>query len=461
MRPGRWPSKWKSSTHLAVGATVLVVVAAVIAVAALVTGGSKQPDPRITAEPAPVTADPAVVPASDGAPTPTPAGLARALNTALTDPNLGNLTGRITDAETGRELWQQRDDIPMQPASTNKSLTAAAALLALDRDARLTTKVVAGNRPGVVVLVGSGDPVLSAAPKGEDTWYRDAARISDLADGVRRTGIKVTAVQVDTSLFAGPELAPGWDPLDIDLGDIAPIQPVMLDAGRTQPTSYDSRRSHTPALDAGRALATALRIDPATVTLATGLRGGTELASVQSAPLIERLRQMMNASDNVMAETIAREVADATGRPLSFAGAADAVLAQLRDAGIDLTGARLLDSSGLSVDDRLTALTLDEVMGAAAGPDHPRLRALLDVLPIAGGSGTLSNRYLDDTTGAAAGWLRAKTGSLTGTNTLAGVITDASGRVLTFAFVSNDAGPTGRVALDTLAATLRSCGCDK
>jgi D-alanyl-D-alanine carboxypeptidase/D-alanyl-D-alanine-endopeptidase (penicillin-binding protein 4) len=154
-------------------------------------------------------------------------------------------------------------------------------------------------------------------------------------------------------------------------------------------------------------------------------------------------------------------VAAATGRPLSFAGAAEGVLGQLRDADIDVKGARLLDSSGLSIDDRLTARTLDEVMGAAAGPDHPRLRSLLDVLPIAGGSGTLSNRYLDDTTRAAAGWLRAKTGSLTGTNTLAGVITDASGRVLTFAFVSNDAGPTGRVALDALAATLRTCGCDQ
>lgn len=457
MRPGRW----RRSTHLAVGAGVLLLVAVVVAVAVLVTGGKKQPDPQITAQPALVTADPAVVPVADGAPAPTPAGLARALALALGDPNLGNLTGRITDAETGEELWQQRDNIPMQPASTNKSLTAAAALLSLDRDARLTTTVVAGSRPGVVVLVGGGDPVLSAAPKDEDTWYRDAARISDLADGVRKSGIDVTAVQVDTSLFSGPDLAPGWDPLDIDLGDIAPIQPVMLDAGRTQPTSYDSRRSHTPALDAGRALATALRVDPAAVTLATGAQNGRELASVQSAPLIERLRQMMNASDNVMAETIGREVAAATGNPLSFDGAADAVLDQLRDVDIDLTGARLLDSSGLSIDDRLTALTLDEVMQAAAGPDHPRLRPLLDVLPIAGGSGTLSNRYLDDATGAAAGWLRAKTGSLTGTNTLAGVITDASGRVLTFAFVSNDAGPTGRVALDVLAATLRSCGCDK
>ena len=96
----------------------------------------------------------------------------------------------------------------------------------------------------------------------------------------------------------------------------------------------------------------------------------------------------------------------------------------------------------------------------AAGDATPDLRPLVDLLPIAGGSGTLSNRYLDTEAGkAAAGFLRAKTGSLTGTNALAGIVTDASGRVLTFSLISNNAGPTGRTAIDALAATLRSCGC--
>ena len=188
--------------------------------------------------------------------------------------------------------------------------------------------------------------------------------------------------------------------------------------------------------------------------------GAKTIASVQSPPLMERLREMMNASDNVMAESIGREVAAAKGRPQSFTGAVQAVLGQLDGAGIDTTGAALVDSSGLSVDDRLTAETLDEVVGAAAGDTTPQLRPLVDLLPIAGGSGTLSNRYLDTDAGrAAAGFLRAKTGSLTGTNTLAGIVTDASGRVLTFALMSNNAGPTGRTSIDALAATLRSCGC--
>jgi D-alanyl-D-alanine carboxypeptidase/D-alanyl-D-alanine-endopeptidase (penicillin-binding protein 4) len=458
------PTRWRRSTHVVIGVAVLLLVAAIVGVAAVLTTGNSTSD-AAAVQPAPpaATAKPGIVPVADSADKPTPDRLAATLAPLVADPNLGALTGRITDAMTGAQLWAQGADLPMQPASTNKVLTAAAALLALDRDARLTTRVMSSGQPGVVVLKGGGDATLSAAPAGQDTWYREAARISDLADQVRRSGIDVTTVQVDVSAYSGPTMAPGWDPADIDGGDIAPMEAVMLDGGRTQPVSVESRRSTTPALDAGRALAVALKVDPARVTvLPSGLRGGQEIASVQSPPLIERLRQMMNESDNVMAESIGREVAAEQNRPQSFDGAVQAVLSQLDKSKIDTGGARLLDSSGLSVDDRLTAETLDGVVNAAAGSDQPNLRPLLDLLPIAGGSGTLSNRYLDTDAGrAAAGYLRAKTGSLTATNSLAGIVTDASGRVLTFAFISNNAGPTGRTAIDALAAVLRSCGCSQ
>ena len=48
---------------------------------------------------------------------------------------------------TGTQLWAQGADVPMQPASVTKVLTTAAALLGLDRDARLTTRVMASDRP--------------------------------------------------------------------------------------------------------------------------------------------------------------------------------------------------------------------------------------------------------------------------------------------------------------------------
>jgi D-alanyl-D-alanine carboxypeptidase/D-alanyl-D-alanine-endopeptidase (penicillin-binding protein 4) len=458
------PTQWRPSTHLMVGAGVLVIVAAVVAAAALFTArGRSANGPQVPPPPPAVTAKPSIVPVAAAAPVPTQSALAAALATVVADPNLGKLGGRITDAMTGEELWRHLDDVLMQPASTNKTLTAAAALLALDRDARVTTRVVAADQPGTVVLVGGGDPTLSGALPGQDTWYHGAARISDLADQVRRSGVTPTAVQVDTSLFSGPTFAPGWDPADIEGGDIAPIESVMLDAGRIQPATDQSRRSVTPALDAGHVLATLLGVDPRQVTIAAhpAPSGARQLAAVRSAPLIERLNEMMGVSDNVMAECIAREVAASMQRPLSFAGAVDAVTNRLSTAHIDTSGLTLQDSSGLSVDDRLSAKTLDSVVQGAAGPDLPSLRALLDLLPIAGGSGTLSDRFLDATFHAAgpAGWLRAKTGSLTAINALAGVVTDRSGRVLTFALISNDAGMTGRTAIDAVASTLWSCGC--
>ncbi|MDP9167333.1 MAG: D-alanyl-D-alanine carboxypeptidase, partial [Actinomycetota bacterium] len=129
-----------------VGLVVLLAVAAVVATAA-VLGASKSapaaPKVAVAPQPAPLTVTPAVTPLSDSAPVPTPAGLAATLAPLVANPDLGALTGRVTDATTGRQLWAQGPGVPMQPASTNKVLTTAAALLTLDRDARLTTTVIA------------------------------------------------------------------------------------------------------------------------------------------------------------------------------------------------------------------------------------------------------------------------------------------------------------------------------
>jgi D-alanyl-D-alanine carboxypeptidase/D-alanyl-D-alanine-endopeptidase (penicillin-binding protein 4) len=457
-------TRWRKSTQALIGLAVLAFVAAVVAAATFfTTGGHGTSGAHVPVPPPrPPIVKPGVVPVADTAETPSAGGLAAVLGPVAADPNLGRLGGRITDAITGKELWQMADDVPLVPASTNKVLTAAAALLTLDRQARISTRVVAGsqNAQGPIVLVGAGDPTLSAAPPDVPTWYRGAPRISDLVEQIHRSGMTPTAVQVDTSAFTGPTMAQGWDPTDIDNGDIAPIESVMIDAGRIQPSTVNSRRSKTPALDAGRELAKALGMDPAAVTVASAPSGARQLAVVQSAPLVQRLSEMMDHSDNVLAECIAREVAAAINRPRSFPGAVDAVTNRLSTAHIDTTAVALVDSSGLSVDDRLTAKTLDGTVQAAAGPDQPSLRALLDLLPIAGGSGTLADRFLDQATNQGpAGWLRAKTGSLTAINSLVGVVTDRSGRVLTFAFISNAAGPNGRNVMDALATKLWTCGC--
>lgn len=122
------PTGWRRSTHMLLALAVLVLVTVVVAVTAVLAIGSDSDAQAAKPQPPPATAKPAVVPVSESAPTPTNAGLAAALAPALADPNLGNLAGRVTDAITGDRLWEQRAGVPMQPASTNKMLTAAAAV---------------------------------------------------------------------------------------------------------------------------------------------------------------------------------------------------------------------------------------------------------------------------------------------------------------------------------------------
>ena len=139
-------------------------------------------------------------------------------------------------------------------------------------------------------------------------------------------------------------------------------------------------------------------------------------------------------------------------------------MASLHD--LDTTGIVIADASGLSTENRIPASVLAAVLTPAAAPEgtDPRtaaLRPLLDGLPVAAGSGTLVDRFTVGSPNAdGRGWVRAKTGTLTGTNALAGVVTDADGRLLVFAFMSNGPDPIGaRPRLDALATALRGCGC--
>jgi D-alanyl-D-alanine carboxypeptidase/D-alanyl-D-alanine-endopeptidase (penicillin-binding protein 4) len=165
---------------------------------------------------------------------------------------------------------------------------------------------------------------------------------------------------------------------------------------------------------------------------------------------------------------LAREVAIARQAEPSYAGGAQSVLAALRQAGIDTSGAETVDGSGLSTRNQVPARLLGEILAAAASPakgplDTQFLRPVLTGLPVAGGVGTLDDRYARDGKAAAGrGVVRAKTGSLTGVSSLAGVVTDVDGRLLVFALVSNGASPaTVRPLHDAMAAALSRCGCQK
>lgn len=439
--------------------TLLLVVGAVSAAALVLPSVTEETYTATEPPPATIFPDPVIKPVPNSPTKPTTAGLDAALNPVVTDPDLGTFSGTVADAETGEVLWSQRPDEPMTPASTTKVLTAAAALLTLPDSHRVATRVVRGDGDGAIVLVAGGDPTLTAQPVGQPGFYPGAARIADLVEQISRSGMQVRSIGVDTSIYSGPTMAQGWFPADIAGGSIAPIEPIMLDGGRLNPLVDESPRSTTPALDAGRALAVGLGVDPALVTIGSAAEGADQLAEVQSAPLRTRLQQMTSRSDNVLAEAVGREISLDLNTAASFSGATAAVGQTLFTAGFDMTGLALEDVSGLSEDGLIPARLLDQVLTSAAGTAQPALRPMLDFLPIAGATGTLSDRYASgDRTGA--GWVRAKTGTLAAASALAGYVLDVDGRVLTFALMSNGRPPeVSRPALDAVASTLRLCGC--
>ncbi|WP_424183970.1 D-alanyl-D-alanine carboxypeptidase/D-alanyl-D-alanine endopeptidase [Actinokineospora sp. G85] len=460
----------KPRKGLLTAAVLVAVVAVVAAVVFLVPGlaakiGLPGGEPEASSPPPPaVDFTPTLKgPGGDAAP-PTAAGVRGALAGPIGDPALGTLTGEVLDPATGEVLFSQGAGTPLVPASTTKLLTSAAALLVLPHADQWVTRVVQGDKPGTVVIVGGGDPTLSSLPPGKNSVYPGAAHLTDLVNQVKATG-EVDTVLLDLDRYTGPLLADGWLPDDVGVGYISPMVPAMLDGGRADPTKATSPRAQNPARDLAEEFAQRIGAQVPGNAITQAPAGAKVLGEVRSAPFVELVDTNLQRSDNVLAEALGREVARAKGKQPSFAGARDAVIETLRENGFDTTSLRLSDGSGLSTENRVTVGLLADVLEVAASPDgsDPRtakLRPLLGALPVAGGSGTLATRYREGGGVPGRGWVRAKTGTLSGVNTLAGVVLDEDGRVLVFALMSNGAdGPGTRPALDTIAAALRGCGC--
>jgi D-alanyl-D-alanine carboxypeptidase/D-alanyl-D-alanine-endopeptidase (penicillin-binding protein 4) len=392
---------------------------------------------------------------------PTASGLASHLDQALHDSRLGpSVSVSIRDGVTGASLYGDSESRPVPAASATKLLTATAALEKFGPDHRFKTRVVAGPEPGSVVLVGGGDPTLGIGPK---TAYANAARLDVLAGQVKQAlgGAQVNRIIVDTSLFSGPPLATGWAPGDLR-GDIAPIGALMVDGGRTSPDQTSRPRTSNPATFAAKGFASALGASGATITTGKAASGARELGSVQSMPLSQIIAVNLAISDNVISEVLGHQVALAAGQPATFAGMAVAVPQVLASAGVaSAADPKLLDSSGLSGSDRVTARVLSAALVAAA--TKPKLRSLLTGLPVAGYTGTLDKRFTGARSRAGAGIVRAKTGTLTGVSSLAGVVVDSSGRLLVFAVVADKVPAAGtsaaEAALDVVGAEIAGCGC--
>jgi len=395
-----------------------------------------------------------------------PAVPVAALDAVLTSGALGPGPGALVlDVESAAALLDRSGDVPRIPASVAKLVTGAAALVTLDVGSRLSTRVVRGATPGEVVLVGGGDTTLTTRP-GPGGGYPARASLAELADSTAATllaaGTGEVVVRVDAGLFEGPSVSPDWRPTYVAAGVVAPVSALSVDTGRVSPHSV--AREPDPALAAGRALVRLLSRRGVTVsdevTRTPAPPGADEIAAVSSATVGELVELMLTTSDNDLAESVLRLVAVAAGRPGTFTDGSAVAVQVLLDLGVPTDGLVLLDGSGLARGSTIAPETLARLLVTAADGSRPELGHLLGGLPVAGFSGTLSLRFGAGRPGTAAGLVRAKSGTLTGVSTLAG-IAPVAGRPVVFVVMA-DSGTadalTARDALDGFAATLVGVG---
>jgi len=295
-------------------------------------------------------------------------------------------------------------------------------------DVPLTSKGVLN---GNVYLRGFGDPSLSTRSYQREQLHLTTASFATFAKALKREGVKSVKGSVlgDQSWFDGLTTVRTWkNGLELESGRISALSGNL--------NQRNGNRVPRPAIYAAELLSAALKSEGITVKGKPG--AGTTPPDARlilrqySAPLRGLLAHMNKASDNLFAETLLKGLGrDQNGRGSTAAGAAVSE-ATLRALGIPTDDVVILDGSGLSYGNRLTALGLARLLAAMRQRDD--FDDFYDSLAIAGGDGTLGKRMRGT---AAAGNAHAKTGSLNVASGLSGYVTSANGHLVVFSILMN------------------------
>jgi D-alanyl-D-alanine carboxypeptidase/D-alanyl-D-alanine-endopeptidase (penicillin-binding protein 4) len=374
--------------------------------------------------------------------------LAATLGQAMDDPGLGGARAQaclsVRDPD-GRTVYARNPTLPLIPASTMKLETATAALARLGPDFHYATEVRAAAAPaggtvaGDLWMVGAGDPLLATADFAQVAGYQRRPRLATpletLADRVVAAGVRRVQGRIlgDESRYDAQRYVPTWNPTYATQPEIGPQSALTVNGGyvQWQPRAVPAP---APAANAAGLLTGLLRARGVTVG-GEGAEGrappsAAAVATVESPPLSDVLAVMLQESDNLTAELLVKELGARFGGQGTTAAGLAVVKAALASAGVAADGLTSVDGSGLDRSDRLTCDALQATLthGGEAG-------VVSRSLPVAGRNGTLARRFAGS---AAAGKVRAKTGSLMGVSGLSGWTATQDGRGIQFALLAND-----------------------
>jgi D-alanyl-D-alanine carboxypeptidase len=312
-----------------------------------------------------------------------PASAATVFARMAASPTLSNPSVSLIDVSTGKVVFESNANSQRKPASLMKLLSAAATLRYLDPTKAFATSLSLGPTLESVVIDGEYDPWISMNSKEaikmrRTSFYALASKSIGVIE--QRSGEPVKKLQVYYN--------------DLYSKDVANFK------------AYYKKRGVS---------ATIISVsDSKAKSLAT-----EQLLYSTSPTIKEIMNWFLVWSDNIVSERMARLAAQAAGNQFNEQGVAKTFDKVLRELGIDPSKIIIKDASGLSKQNKLTANILSQLLYKIHS--DPLFSQLIDGLPVSGKTGTLSKRYIESAP-QAVGLVKAKTGTLSGTVSLAGYV---------------------------------------
>ena len=303
----------------------------------------------------------------------------------------------LVDTMTGEVVFERNSTQARKPASVIKLLSTTSVLSYIDAQKSFNTNIYKGINPGTIVINGEYDPWISLIQSQAEKMGRTSLprlgfntinRYNEL------TGAKAKRLKI---LYTG--LFPQ---------DLANFQAFLKKRG--------------------------IRTTAQKITADDVVMQSAEPLILSTSPTLETMvKWTLTWSDNVLAERLARLAAVTSGEKFNAQGIADTFHTVLTNFGIDPDKIEVSDGSGLSKQNRVTAKAIADLLMKIR--HDPKYASIYDGLPIGGVSGTLQKRFLT-TAPQAVGLVHAKTGTLSGTVSLAGYV-DSEDRQYIFVAIAD------------------------
>ena len=328
---------------------------------------------------------------------------------------LGNPGVILINGNNNEIVYQDGASKPRTPASVLKLFSTSAIALTLDTSTVFKTAIYKTNKKGVFVIWGDNDPWITSNAK-----YRDANKRAYMPTLIKAAFASDKSLKKISLIYKG-----------VNNSDIL----------------YAKRALNRRASVAYKPLSKSVEVE----SLIT-----EKIAEISSPPLHKMIRFALLYSDNVLSQRLAMVATGRSGYPLTRTGLDKMIKDKISGLGIDITGMKFVDGSGIGGENRVSAITVSQLLLKIK--TEPKLKVIYDSLPISGESGTLIGRY-HSTAPQAVGLVRAKTGSIRHTVSLAGFATSGE-KEYVFVVLADNVGRTRRLqdaarsAIDRMLGTI-------